>query len=152
MDSDVSDLIQRLQLAPHPEGGHYRRIYSSAMRREGRPVLSGIRFLLAEGEGCRWHRLDGDECWHWQQGGVLELLTCDPATGRFRRELLGPEDDDVEPMRVVPAGVWQAARPIGSYVLVACTGAPAFLWDSFSLLDARSALASRLREQGDWVA
>ncbi len=37
-------------------------------------------------------------------------------------------------MHVVPAGMWQAARPLGDYALVGCTVAPGFEFADFSLL------------------
>lgn len=150
MNAIASDLIARLALQPHPEGGHYRRIYESAQRPEGRPLLTGIRFLLARGEASRWHRVDGDECWHWQQGGALELLTFDEHGGGLQRQLLGPDADGVEAMRVVPAGVWQAARPLDDFTLVACTVSPGFVWEGFGLMQADDPLAAPLRDAGVW--
>lgn len=151
MDTTAAHLIQQHQLAPHPEGGHYRRIYESETRRDGRPVLTGIRFLLARGEASRWHRVDGDECWHWQHGDALELLTFDPATQQLLRQRLGPDGPDTAPMRVVPSGCWQAARALGDYAMVACTVSPGFVWDGFALLAADAPLAAMLREVGAWI-
>jgi hypothetical protein len=37
---------------------------------------------------------------------------------------------------VVPAGVWQAARPLGGWVLVGCTVAPGFEFSSFEMAPA----------------
>ncbi|OWY59821.1 hypothetical protein B7486_72500 [cyanobacterium TDX16] len=34
---------------------------------------------------------------------------------------------------VVPPGAWQAARPLGAYVLVSCVVVPAFTFDTFEL-------------------
>lgn len=149
MNETAAALIARLGLEPHPEGGHYRRIYASAASGEGRPAVTGIRFLLAAGEASRWHRVDGDECWHWQQGAGLELLTLDPRGG-LQRQRLGPEAPGVEPMRVVPSGVWQAARPLGEFALVACTVSPGFAWSGFELMAGDDPRAAPLREAGAW--
>lgn len=150
MNETAAGLIACLGLEPHPEGGHYRRIHESAVRSNGRPVVTGIRFLLAGGEASRWHRVDGDECWHWQQGGVLELLTFDERGGGLQRQLLGPDAAGVEPMRVVPADVWQAARPLGDFALVACTVSPGFVWEGFRLMASDDPLAVPLRDAGIW--
>ncbi|MEQ4574548.1 MAG: cupin domain-containing protein [Gammaproteobacteria bacterium] len=150
MDDIAAELIERFDLQPHPEGGHYRRIHESKVRNGARPAVTGIRFLLARGEASRWHRVDGDECWHWQQGGVLELLTLDAHGGAVRRQRLGPYGDGVEPMRVVPAGVWQAARPLGDFALVACTVSPGFAWEGFALMAPDDPLATPLRWAGVW--
>ncbi|MFT4247635.1 MAG: cupin domain-containing protein [Pseudomonas sp.] len=150
MPCSVPELVQSLGLQPHPEGGHYRRIYASATSRDGRPVVTAIRFLLAPSEASRWHRVDGDECWHWQQGGILELLTFDERDGVLRRDLLGPDAAGVEPTRVVPAGVWQAARPLDGFVLVSCTVSPGFVWEGFRLMEGDDPLAGPLRDAGVW--
>ena len=151
MTLTARELIQRLGLLPHPEGGHYRRMYTAAAIDGGRPAVTAIRFLLTPGEVSRWHRVDGEECWHWQQGSTLELLTLDAQEGVLRRELLGPDAAGVEPMRVVPAGVWQAARPLDGWVLVACTVSPGFVWEGFGLMEADDPLAGSLRDAGVWL-
>ncbi len=38
-----------------------------------------------------------------------------------------------QPQAVVPAGAWQAARPLGVWALVGCIVAPAFSFDGFEL-------------------
>jgi predicted cupin superfamily sugar epimerase len=47
---------------------------------------------------------------------------------------------------VVPAGVWQAARPVDGYVLSGCTVAPGFEFKGFVLLGDDAALAARFRK------
>lgn len=150
-EPSAAALIEHLSLQPHPEGGHYRRVHTSATTMAGRPALSVIRFLLRQGEASRWHRVDADECWHWQQGGALELLTLDPAEGRVQRHWLGPDAERTMPLRVVPAGIWQAARTLGAFTLVACTVAPGFIWEGFELMREDDALATLLRDQAAWI-
>lgn len=148
----VADLVRLLQLEPHPEGGHFRRIYTSTAQvlvdGRMRPALTVIRYLLAAGESSRWHRVDADECWHWQAGDVLELLQFDAGTGQLSVVTLGDAAQGLQPMDIVPAGVWQAARPLGDYALVACTVSPGFVWEGFELLDGGSDLAARLHALG----
>jgi predicted cupin superfamily sugar epimerase len=141
-------LIERLALAPHVEGGHFRRIHTAAAASGVRPALSAIHFLLAAGECSRWHRVDAEEAWHFVEGAPLELLVYHADTDRLERLRLGPlgeSGSDVQPMRVVPAGAWQSARPLGDYALCTCLVAPAFEFAGFTLLD-DDALAARLRE------
>ena len=148
----AAELIHRLQLQPHPEGGHYRRIHASAAHvlanGRMRPALTAIRYLLAAGESSRWHRVDADECWHWQAGDALELLQFDAGTGQLSATKLGDAAQGLQPMQIVPAGIWQAARPLGHYALVACTVSPGFVWGGFELLDTGSDLAARLHALG----
>jgi predicted cupin superfamily sugar epimerase len=138
--SRATELIDVLDLAPHPEGGFYREIHRSAARvrpTDGRPdrdAATTIYFLLVEGTHSRWHRVLSDEIWHLYEGGPLELLITSPAIDRVQRIELGPAVTSHGPVHVVPAGWWQAARSLGPYVLVGCTVAPGFVFEDFSFL------------------
>ena len=148
MPSRAAVLIDRLALAPHMEGGHFRRIHTAKAAPGQRPALSAIHFLLAAGERSEWHRVDAEEAWHFVEGDPLELLVYHPGSDRLERLRLGPlgePDSDVQPVRVVPAGAWQTSRPLGAYALCTCLVAPAFEFAGFTLLD-DDALAARLRE------
>ena len=55
----ASDIIARLDLKPHPEGGHYRETFRDACcGASGRAHSTAIYFLLARGERSHWHRID----------------------------------------------------------------------------------------------
>ncbi|MBV6787195.1 cupin domain-containing protein [Xanthomonas campestris pv. uppalii] len=147
MHPTAAALIRSLDLAPHPEGGHYRRIHASARQvtdnGQTRPAMTAIRFLLSAGECSAWHRVDAEETWHWQLGDALELLTYDTCTEQVQRVVVDAAERG-EPMHVVPAGCWQAARSLGDFTLVGCTVSPGFVWEGFALLDKASPLAARL--------
>ena len=149
MAASAHDLIQTFALVPHPEGGHYRRIHASTVEVEvngcRRPAMTAIHYLLAAGQRSRWHRVDGDECWQWQQGSALELLRYDQASGHFSRTLVGPGREANGAACIVPAGCWQSARVHEDYALVTCTVAPGFVWEGFELLDPVSPLARELQ-------
>lgn len=151
MHPRAAQLVRELQLAPHPEGGHFRRVYASevgvATNGVPRPAMTAIRFLLAHGQVSQWHRIDADECWHWQEGGALELLEFDPDMEGFRTTTLDQSGRGA-PMHVIPAGHWQAARPLGEYTLVACTVSPGFVWEGFELLGEGSDVADALARLG----
>lgn len=137
----AAELIQLLALQPHPEGGHYRRVFCSEetlTRPDGttRPALTSIHFLLAEGEVSRWHRVLSDEAWHFHEGSPLELFLMPPEGGPVSRLLLGPADGETSPLRVVPAGWWQAARGLGGFTLAGCSVGPGFDFADFTLLAA----------------
>jgi predicted cupin superfamily sugar epimerase len=68
--ASARDLIDRLGLAPHPEGGHFRETCRDG---EGRGHSTAIYFLLKAGEASRWHRVDAAEVWHFYRGAPLEL-------------------------------------------------------------------------------
>jgi predicted cupin superfamily sugar epimerase len=146
-------LIRTLDLQPHPEGGYYRETFRSALRQPGprgeRAASTAIWFLLQAGEVSRWHRVLADECWHWYEGGKLELLQCERPGSPVTAQRLGPVAADSLPQCVVPAGWWQAARPLGAYALVGCTVAPGFDFADFALLDPVSADAAWFRAAAD---
>lgn len=145
----VRQLIEALDLAPHPEGGHYREVHRSpatvlpADGRGARTALTTIYFLLAEGERSRWHRVNADEVWHHYEGAPLELLTMDPDGTRVEQRRLGPLGADAAPVRVVRANDWQAARTTGDYTLVGCTVGPGFDFTDFTLLRDLPDMAAR---------
>jgi uncharacterized protein len=127
-------LIDRLHLEPHPEGGWYRRTFTHhELGPGGRPLSSAILYLLGPGEQSRWHRVDAVELWHFHAGEPL-ALALSPDGVRVRTRVLGPDvGRGHEPQVVVPAGTWQAAHPLGSWVLVGCTMTPAFVDDGFEM-------------------
>ena len=149
MTQDIDRLIAALQLAPHPEGGYYRRIYASQLEvlHAGRlrPAMTAIHFLLRQGQHSRWHRVDADEGWHWRQGGPLQLQIFDPENDTLQTLALSAE---ASAMAVVPAGHWQRAWTEAPYALVDCTVAPGFVWEGFALLDAAPQIAERLHALG----
>ena len=80
-------LVAALGLAPHPEGGWYRRTWQSATVATGdasaadlgenstsaRPLASLIYFLLPAGDASAWHVVDADELWLWHGPGAITL-------------------------------------------------------------------------------
>lgn len=128
---------ESMGMTRHPEGGWYRELYRHASEvdtpRGRRPLSTAISFLLQPGEESAWHRVASDEIWFWQGGGRLQLeLGGDgEAPGRAERHVLGAGGQ-----LLVPAGVWQAARPDGDEtVIVGCVVSPGFDFADFELLD-----------------
>ncbi len=56
---DAHALIERLGLAPHPEGGWYRETWRAEAPGGGRGSATAIYFLLEAGQASHWHRVDG---------------------------------------------------------------------------------------------
>jgi hypothetical protein len=131
--ASAADIIARLELKPHPEGGHYRETFRDAcLDAEGRARSTAIYFLLARGERSHWHRIDAVEIWHYHAGHALTLQIADSA--RMRSVRLGPDLAAGEvPQAIVPALAWQAAESAGDWTLVGCTVAPGFEFAKFEL-------------------
>jgi len=129
----ADDVIRLLDLAPHPEGGHYRETFrDAAAAGSGRAASTAIYFLLKAGEISRWHRVDAAEVWHWYAGAPLALAIVE---GKERHDVrLGPGLAAGErPQAVVPAHAWQQAQSLGAWTLAGCTVAPGFEFAGFEL-------------------
>lgn len=122
----ADEIIKALDLKPHPEGGHFRETFRDT-------ASTAIYYLLKQGERSHWHRVDKAEAWHFYAGDPLELLLS--SDGRSTQtHTLGPDlAANQRPQLIVPAHVWQSARPLGHYTLVGCTVAPAFTFEGFEM-------------------
>ncbi|MEA2921958.1 MAG: uncharacterized protein QOF07_1921 [Bradyrhizobium sp.] len=129
----AADIIARLELRPHPEGGHYRETFRDRRANAtGRPLSTAIYFLLARGERSHWHRIDAVEVWHYYAGHALTLQIADD---RGQRSItLGPDlAAGQAPQVIVPPRAWQAAESTGDWTLAGCTVAPGFDFAQFEL-------------------
>ncbi|MBA0126538.1 cupin domain-containing protein [Haloechinothrix sp. YIM 98757] len=120
---------EELDLLPHPEGGWYRRTWTSPTRLAvdggSRAAATAIHYLLTDGRTSRWHRVGSDELWLWHGPGTLDL-ELDSSVSRL---------DGVRTAQVlVPGGTWQRARAHGD-VLVSCVVCPGFDFADFEMLD-----------------
>ena len=130
----AAEIIARLELKPHPEGGHYRETFrDSRTDASGRSRSTAIYFLLARGERSHWHRIDAVEVWHYYAGSSLILqIANEGCAGHAVR--LGPDLAAGErPQAIVPAQAWQAAESTGDWTLVGCSVSPGFEFAGFEL-------------------
>jgi uncharacterized protein len=118
---DAATIRHLLDLAPLTfEGGFFRETYRS-------PHSTAIYFLLTEDTSSRFHRLRGDEVYHFYLGDPVELYVLQDGDGELRT--LGTNLAHGErPQTVVPAGAWQGSRlvPGGKVALLGTTMAPGF--------------------------
>jgi predicted cupin superfamily sugar epimerase len=133
-------LAELLDLAPHPEGGWYRRTWTSpepvhTVDGRDRPTATLILFLLVAGESSAWHRVASDEVWIAHRGVVtLELGGEGPRPVPATTRTLGVAvDDGQQPQVAVPAGVWQRTVPAADDALVSCLVSPGFDFADFEL-------------------
>jgi predicted cupin superfamily sugar epimerase len=129
----AAEIIARLNLKPHPEGGHFRETFRDPRADAGgRSFSTAIYFLLARGERSHWHRIDAAELWHYYAGSPLTLEIADGDSRRAIR--LGPDLAAGEvPQAIVPAQAWQAAESSGDWTLAGCSVAPGFDFAKFEL-------------------
>lgn len=159
----AADLVRKLHLQPHPEGGYFLETYRAAesigadalpRRFSGaRSISTAIYYLLEAGQCSRLHRIRSDEVWHFHAGDPLDIVEID-AAGSLKTTRLG---GDLLYQHVVPAGVWFGATPAPGgrfaphgFALVGCTVAPGFDFADFELADQAKLLAEYPRHQ-DWI-
>ena len=135
---DATYWIERLHLAPHPEGGFYVETYRSPVTLPTevlpadfvapRSAATAIYFLLAGDDFSAFHRLRSDEVWHHYAGSPLTIHRIEPDGTLTQDRLGGDTDSGGFPQTTIPAGCWFAATvdDPASYALVGCTMAPGF--------------------------
>lgn len=90
----VQQLLQKLSLKPHPEGGFFAETYRASAKVAApygtRDACTAIHFLVTQGSVSRLHRIQADETWHFYLGGPLVVVELDSsALGNARTTLLG---------------------------------------------------------------
>jgi len=160
----LGDLITRLGLVPHPEGGFYRETWRApeALAHSALPARfagprafgSAILFLLPAHAFSALHTIAGDEIWCFHLGDPLLVHTLDEAApgGRRLDHLLGPDPTRHALQCVVPHGVTFGARvaPGGAWSLVSCIVVPGFDFADFTM-PSRDALLARFPAHAELV-
>ncbi len=132
---EVQNIVKRLDLKPHPEGGFYRETYRSAGKFGDKNHSTAIYFLLTPGNFSALHRIRSDEAWHFYSGGSITIVEITPK-GDVKRTVIGNDFEKGEvPQYVVPAGNWFGSylNEGGEYALVGCTVSPGFEFTDFEM-------------------
>jgi uncharacterized protein len=142
---DLNDLIGKLHLAPHTEGGFYRETYRSAeaISTQGLPPRytgerafgTAIYYLLTPDSCSKMHRVKSDEIFHFYLGDPVIMLELFP-DGPSRTSILGQDIEHGEQLQhVVSAGTWQGSMLVdgGRFALLGATVSPGFAFDDFEL-------------------
>jgi predicted cupin superfamily sugar epimerase len=130
---DPSEIIEWLDLQPHPEGGMYAETWRAGAVDGARPTGTAIYFLLRAGERSHWHRVDATEIWHYYAGDPIELRTSVDGVSVTTRVLGTDLAAAQRPQLAVAPGEWQAAVSLGAWTLVGCTVSPGFDFAGFEL-------------------
>ena len=130
---NATEVIEFLELQPHPEGGHFRETFRDPEPNGKRGNSTAIYYLLAQDEISEWHQIDATEIWHWYAGAPLKLSISENNKS-INDLILGPNlSNGQRPQQVVPRMAWQSATSLGAWTLVGCTVAPAFEFKGFEL-------------------
>jgi len=125
--TDTQDLIKKLKMVAHPEGGHFSESF-----RDDNNNVSLIYYLLQKNEWSHWHRLTKNETLHFYKGYPLTIFISNDGVD-FISVILG-EDDNFH--YTVEANNWFSMRSNGEYSLIGCTVTPAFDYNDFQLAPA----------------
>ena len=160
LNPSVQQLIDRLRLVPHPEGGFYRETHRSPLEIESprhggmRHAFTSIHFLLAGGQYSAWHRVASEESWFFHQGCDLEVHSLLPFTDTqtpvVQTQRIGAACGRFE--LTIPANCWFAAEPVeaDSYTLVSCVVAPGFVFEDFELASRQHLIDARYHQTHQW--
>ena len=124
--NNTDEIIKKLQLIPHPEGGHFKELYRDSN-------VSLIYYLLKKDEKSHWHRLKNNEILHFYNGDPLKLLISKDGKNIEEIILNNKINNDQIFHYIVKAGTWFSMGSQGEYSLIGCTVAPPFDYDDFEL-------------------
>ncbi|WP_199255958.1 cupin domain-containing protein [Mycolicibacterium mengxianglii] len=142
--TELPDWAERLDLAPHPEGGWFAETWRSDLTVDHtvlpsdyngpRSAGTAILFLLMPGQQSAWHTVRSAELWLYHRGSPL-LLEIGSEKPLATEHLLGADIAAGErPQILVPPGHSQRARPLGDEpTLVSCVVVPGFDFADFTL-------------------
>ncbi len=136
---NAEDIISKLEMLPHPEGGYYKETYRSeeqTINKEGnkRNTSTAIYFLLENNNISRFHRIKSDELWFFHQGEPIEIVSIQ--NNKLVSTILGNNLENGEvPQAMISANTWFASsvKNQRGYALVSCTVAPGFDFADFEM-------------------
>jgi len=117
-------IIKKLQMMPHPEGGHFKESYRDNN-------ISLIYYLLKKNEKSHWHRLKKNEILHFYDGDPL-IVNLSKDGINTEQKILNNHEDQLSHL-VVKRGTWFSMETKGEFSLIGCTVAPAFDYTDFEL-------------------
>lgn len=137
MNKQIQEIINLLDLKPHPEGGFYKETYRSSelCLNETRSLKTVIYFLLRSEDVSHFHRIKSDEMWYYHAGSPLIVHSIDEQ-GNYKEQKLGINfSEDEIPQYLVPKNVIFGSSVLekDSYSLVSCSVSPGFDFEDFEL-------------------
>lgn len=155
MHKRIKELVEQLQLKPHPEGGYYAETYRSEWEvstdHGSRSLMTCIYFLLTSDNSSKFHQIKSDEMWFFHEGSPLTVHVL--SDNGFEKLLVGPSDKEGHlPYQLVKSGVifGSTVDKEESYSLVSCVVAPGFDFEDFKLFTAED-LLEKWPEEADII-
>ncbi|MFN3235297.1 MAG: cupin domain-containing protein [Gammaproteobacteria bacterium] len=160
----MNDYVKKLGLERHPEGGYYGEFYRStdnvvpsSERYEGQARATGtaIYYLLEHDDFSTFHRIKGDELWHYYDGTTPVYVHSIDEEGVFKTFLLGnPMMTEGASFTVtIRAGWWFCAelQDKTAFALMGCTVFPGFEFKDFEVAN-KEALVQLCPEQEEIIS
>ncbi len=141
---DKLQLISKLSLEPHIEGGYFCRTYCSEIMADisgisnPRPLMSTIFYMLTDDSPIGYlHKNKSDIVHYFQGGSPLSYLILYP-NGQVENKILGPEiDNDQQLQLIVKGGCWKASElKSGEFGLISEAVSPGFVYEDMELAKA----------------
>jgi uncharacterized protein len=140
LNKDAVNLIKRLKLKKHPEGGYFKQTYTADTvvnivgYDKPRYISTAIYYMLVGDQFSALHRVKSDELWHHYTGGSLTLYAIH--NRKLSRIKMGKSRGEV-PQVVIKANTWFAAslNDKESYCLLGCTVSPGFDYNDWELAE-----------------
>lgn len=135
----INNLISKLELAPHIEGGYYKEDYRSPhtvsdsiigkQGKEKRNLATTCYYLLTHKDRNIFHRVKSEEIWIFLGGGTIELYEICEETKTLSKTSLGSDILNGELLKYnIKANTWFGALPKKgiSFSLISCIVCPGF--------------------------
>lgn len=154
---NATDMIQKLALQAHEEGGYFKQVYKSddlVTLPDGRvrALATSILFLLTPDSPSHFHRLKSDEIWYYHAGQDLTVHMIFP-DGRYETVEIGCSND-AQLQFTVPKGVIFGStiesQNADDFAVVSCMVSPAFEYEDFELF-AREDLLQQYPQHEDII-
>lgn len=134
----AAQIITKLELQPHPEGGYYRRTYLQIEEN-----ASCIYYMLEHGDKSHWHTIQSDEILLFHCGQPLNVHMI--SGGQLHTHILGSDilsgeqSQLIIPANSVLAMSVKSSEP-NTYALISCVVSPQFKFEEFKLYNAQELL------------
>ena len=158
----ADEIIDALNLFPHPEGGYFKETYRSVGEinvdslsidyKGKRNYSTSIYFLLKSENISAFHKIKQDEIWHFYDGSPIIIHEITEG-GRYQQTIVGIDIAEGQlPQYVVEGGNWFAASVVreNDFSFVGCTVSPGFDFGDFEL-PSREVLIDKFPQHKDII-
>jgi predicted cupin superfamily sugar epimerase len=135
MKARITELVESLELKPHPEGGFYKETYRSVLKnQEEQSLMTSIYFLLTSDSPSHFHRIQSDEHWYFHEGNPLSIhLLTDKGLETTQPGLDLAKNQTPHALVEGNTIFGSEIQAADGYALVSCVVSPGFDFSTFEL-------------------